>query len=71
MLLQKTAIRPRPQNAVPRRRIVVRAIGTDLVESSYYLGKAIVYGVFFYSTWKWWYYRDLRKKYEEDNDEKK
>ena len=58
--------------ARPRLVAPVRAISTpDWMEVSYFVGKSVILFTMFYSGLNWLHYRELRKREEEDNKNKK
>ena len=68
--VQRLSIRPyRPMRTPPRAIVKVRA--WNIEESSYYVGKSIILFTMFYCTLNWSFYRDLRKRMEDDDDDKK
>jgi hypothetical protein len=60
-----------PAHVVPTRVRRVTRVRADIIETSYYVGQAAMYTVFFYSAFNWWYYHNLVKKHREDQDDKK
>lgn len=68
MTATRHVIRPRWLSARLRHPPPPRAFADTLVSQSYYVGKAIMYGVFFYSAFNWWYYRSMRKDMDDDEN---
>jgi hypothetical protein len=64
------ALMKRPLMRKPPRELVkVRAMNIE--DTSYYIGKSIILFTMFYCTLNWSFYRDLRKRMEDDDDKKK
>lgn len=60
----------RPKPSALRRIPLPLKASIDPVEVSYYVGKSIILFTMFYCGLNWAHYRDVRKRYEEDDKKK-
>lgn len=47
-----------------------RAMNSDIVTTSYFIGKGITLFTFFYTSLNWWMYKQQRQEFEDDETDK-
>lgn len=59
----------RKNHHIQKRNNTIRAnsLNNDIVSMSYFVGKGIIAFTFFYTTLNYFFYKQLREDYEEDN----
>lgn len=71
-IVRKPIIAPlRKHVSLVNLRDKVKISAMSIVDVSYYVGQSIILFTMFYCTLNWNYYRDLRKKQEQEDEDKK